>query len=195
MFVFQVARQKGAPVITQIQQRGLERRLMPMLKDPQEAEDVVQEALLRLYQRQGLREPGAVMAWLHTTATNIALDHLRRRKRSPVALGLASEAEGTTNTCGTSRGADTEGEVERREMSACVRRYLDLLPEDQRTALVLYEDRNLKVREIAELLGTSEATVKIRIHRARRRLQELLESACAFSHNEENVLVCEPSGA
>src|SRR5512132_267007 len=60
-------RRKGAEVITEDQRRQLHRHLFPMLKDPEEAEDVVQEALLRLHrQQERLREPGASLAWLYT---------------------------------------------------------------------------------------------------------------------------------
>lgn len=46
--------------------------------------------------------------------------------------------------------------------------------------------------EIAATLGLPLSTVKIRLHRARRRLRELLDAGCTFSHDERDVLVCEP---
>ena len=57
--------------------------------------------------------------------------------------------------------------------------------------LILSEMEGWKDREIAEILGVSEATVKIRLHRARARLRLRLQAKCNFSHNSDSVLVCD----
>ena len=77
-------------------------------------------------------------------------------------------------------------------MSACVQRYLDDLSDSYRAVILLHDLHSLSAKQIAELLGVRVGTVKIRLHRARRRLEKALEAACAFSHDERGVLVCQP---
>ena len=77
-------------------------------------------------------------------------------------------------------------------MSGCVQQYIANLPDSYRAVILLNDLHGLSGPEIADTLDVPLATVKIRLHRARRRLQSSLEAACAFSHDERNVLVCEP---
>ncbi len=76
---------------------------------------------------------------------------------------------------------------------ARVQSYLETLPDDYRVAVLLHDVYGLSNPEIAQLLGCSVATAKIRLHRARRRLREVLDAACAFDIDERGVLVCEPA--
>jgi RNA polymerase sigma-70 factor (ECF subfamily) len=77
-------------------------------------------------------------------------------------------------------------------MSACVEGYLAALPDDYRIAILLHDAHGLSNPEIAELVGCSLATAKIRVHRARARLRETLSAACSFEIDERGVLVCDP---
>jgi RNA polymerase sigma-70 factor (ECF subfamily) len=77
-------------------------------------------------------------------------------------------------------------------MSACVQAFIQRLPPDHRTVLVLKDLQGLKNREIAEVLDCSLNTVKIRLHRARTRLREALNAGCDFTYDERNVFVCQP---
>ena len=77
-------------------------------------------------------------------------------------------------------------------MSACVRDYMDQLPQDYRTVVVLSELEEMPDREIAEVLGISLEAAKIRLHRARVRLREMLKQGCNFSRDERNEFTCEP---
>jgi RNA polymerase sigma-70 factor, ECF subfamily len=76
-------------------------------------------------------------------------------------------------------------------MSGCVQDLMAKLPESYRTVLVLSETEGMKNSEIAEVLGVSLETVKIRLHRARARLKELLEANCSFYHDPCNTLLCD----
>ena len=81
--------------------------------------------------------------------------------------------------------------VIRKEMSTCVTEYIDDLPLDYETALVLSELKDLSNREIADILEISLDSVKIRLHRARAKLRDVLSDGCDFYHNEQNVLGCD----
>jgi RNA polymerase sigma-70 factor (ECF subfamily) len=76
-------------------------------------------------------------------------------------------------------------------MNSCIREYIEQLPEDYRAVLVLSEVEGLKNLEIAEILGVSLYTVKIRLHRARARLKERLGSHCNFYLDERSELACD----
>ncbi len=76
-------------------------------------------------------------------------------------------------------------------MSGCVQRLAKGLPEEYRVVLALSEMDDLKDREIAEILGVTLETVKIRLHRARARLRTVLETECHFYHDSENTLLCD----
>ncbi|MBT8351505.1 MAG: RNA polymerase sigma factor, partial [Deltaproteobacteria bacterium] len=79
----------------------------------------------------------------------------------------------------------------REEMSECVREFIDKLPSDYKTVIILSELDEFKNREIADILQVSLETVKIRLHRARAQLKAVLNDGCDFYHNEENVLACD----
>src|SRR3989304_1252357 len=85
-----------------------------------------------------------------------------------------------------------EQDIASREMSACVRDYVDQLPADSRTVVILSELEELPDREIAEILGIRLEAAKIRLHRARARLRQLLEQGCDVSRDGRNELTCEP---
>ncbi len=77
-------------------------------------------------------------------------------------------------------------------MSACVQDYLAELSDSYRAVILLHDAEGLTNPEIAEMLGVSVATVKIRLHRARAKLRAALARACSFSTDERGVLVCDP---
>jgi RNA polymerase sigma-70 factor, ECF subfamily len=158
-----------------------------LLRDRAAAEDVVQETFLRV--RRGLEtlhDPARVTAWVLRIAHNLCLDHLRARRNAPVAAEADREAEVPD------AAQDFHRELEREEMSACVRAKIDLLPENLRAVVVLNDVLELSQPEIAEILGIEVGNVKVRLHRGRQRLRDILENACTFERDEQNVMVCEP---
>jgi RNA polymerase sigma-70 factor (ECF subfamily) len=80
-------------------------------------------------------------------------------------------------------------------MNACIREEIDSLPGDYRAAIVLHDLEGLTAAETAEIVGCSLATAKIRIHRARLRLQKALERDCTFYYDSDQILRCDRKGA
>ena len=76
-------------------------------------------------------------------------------------------------------------------MSECVREFVDRLPPDYRTIIVLKDFEGLTNREIAEVLEISLDSAKIRLHRARNQLKESLATGCDFYIDERSVLACD----
>ena len=159
-----------------------------MLRDGPASDDVVQETFLRAQVHlESVREPDKVAAWLFRVAHNLCMDLLRARQAS--RIDPAADVE-------TARSARVEAcvqsELERGEMTACVRAKVDQLPETDRSVILLCDIAGLSQEDIAHVLGIEVGAVKVRLHRARKKLRALLESACSFERDERNVLVCEP---
>jgi RNA polymerase sigma-70 factor (ECF subfamily) len=163
------------------------RRYLARLGGPGEADDLTQETFARVSQAlAGFRGEAALSTWVYRIATNVALD--RARSAGSQLQTRAAEPEVLEALSSTPA---IENDIARREMSECVREYMDQLPADYRMVVVLSELEELPDREIAEVLGISLETAKIRLHRARARLRQMLEQGCDVSRDERNELTCE----
>ena len=149
-----------------------------------EAEDVLQEAYLRAYARlDDLASGDALAAWLARIVANEALGRLRATARV-VSLEEFRAKAGTDHEDDTDRGpASDQPDPERLAASGELRRLLegavDALPEEFRTVFVLREVEGLSTAETAAYLAIRPETVKTRLHRARRQLQEALAGGAA----------------
>jgi len=153
-----------------------------------DAEDLAAETLLRALEAvDGFRGEAAVGTWLHRIGVNLAHDLLRRRERSPV-VSVASDDDLPDVAVAA---ADAE-RFEQRQMSECVRNLLAKLPPQQRQVLALADMFEQTAPEIARDSGVTTGNVKIRLHRARRSMQAMLETHCDFDCEESGVLCCTP---
>ena len=134
----------------------------------EDAEDLVQEVLLRI--RRGLEtyQPGSMEGWLSRIATNAFLDDVRRRRRRPEGR-LPEDPDWVLPPAG---GADEAlaTEVLPDDVQAAIQR----LPGDFRAAVVLCDIVGLSYQEIGKSLGIPVGTVRSRIHRGRALLREVL---------------------
>jgi RNA polymerase sigma-70 factor, ECF subfamily len=166
------------------------RYVLRMVKNPAEAEDLTQDTFLRAYRgHESLRDPQAVRGWLYRIATHACLDRLRQRKLQ-VSIDTGEGADRVDAV--VSKSPSVLEITERKETSACVQRCLDFLPDSYRAVILLHEAHSLTAAEIAELLGVTVTTVKIRLHRARRKLQRIMEYGCAVSKDSRGLPVCQP---
>ena len=149
---------------------------------PDDAEDVMQDALLKTYQRvRQIEDPGAFRTWLYTTVKNACLMKRRRHVGEPaafVSIEQAGEDDGGTAT--TVDVADTSQPVDQRLiddwMDARLRSALAGLPPDYRLVLIMREIEGLSTKDVATIAGISEANVKARLHRGRLMLRKRLEA-------------------
>jgi RNA polymerase sigma-70 factor (ECF subfamily) len=86
-------------------------------------------------------------------------------------------------------------ELEQHQMSECVQEKVRRLPESYQTVLVLFDLMEFSHQEIAEILDISVENVKVRLHRARKKLKTILEEECRFEVDERNVLICDPAAS
>ncbi len=174
-------------------QGRIRRYILSMVRDPVEAEDLTQDVFLQAHRKLGsLRDPDAVTSWLYQIATHVCYDRFRRSSRQPRLEPLEPSGSAGAGS-GVDRGDETSlGRVlERAEMSACVRNFLEDLSDEYRQVILLHDLEGLTNAEIAEMLGASLDAIKIRLHRARRKLQAALATGCDFSHDEHGVFICE----
>lgn len=176
---------------------AIHRYIRGIVRDPAVAEDLTQETLLKAHRKLAtLEDPTKLASWLYRIATNLCHDRFRQSAPHDRIRSLDEEAENDPGHGGlpvlTDAGPAVDKVLERNEMSACVQQYLSDLPDSLRAVILLHDEESMTNPEIAEMLGVSVATVKIRVHRAREKLRAALREACAFSTDDRGVLVCEP---
>ena len=161
----------------------------------QAAEDIAQEVFAKVSRSlDSFQGRSSFSTWIYRIATNAALDKLRSPsfKRSSEHTTLEDSAGIEDRNVWTGQtGSTVDQELVRKEMSECVREFVDRLPPDYRTVLILSELEGFKNREIADILDISLDNVKVRLHRARTSLKKELDSGCTFYHNEEGALACD----
>lgn len=149
---------------------------------PEDAEDVMQDALLNTYRHVGqIKDPEAFRTWLYQTVRNACLMKRRRRVDEPSSWtsleqgGLDSAGEPASLDVPDSSGRAADQQLIDSWVGARLRRALAALPPEYRVIVVLREIEGLSTREVATIAGLSEANVKQRLHRARLLLRTSLE--------------------
>ena len=137
-----------------------------MLRDEAEAEDVAQEALLRLWRSADGIEvgPHGVKPWLRRVVSNLCVDRMRSGKRLTVVEEVPERAE----------PASQQVQLEADEVSQRVDAALKELPDRQRMALTLFHYEGLSQIEVGRIMGISDEAVESLLARARRNLKGAL---------------------
>ena len=147
-----------------------------ILRDDDEAEDVVQQVWVSAYQNLGgFRGDAALSTWLTRIVVNEALGRRRRRQRGE-HLAVIEEERHAMDTAPT-----PEDEAATGELGRMLEAHIDRLPDIYREVLVLRDVEEMTTAETAACLGVSEETVRVRLHRARREMQSSLSEAMGTS--------------
>lgn len=149
------------------------------VRAPELAQDIVQETFVRVVQKAtDFKHEARFTTWVYTITRNLCIDHLRKgalRKHPSLDESRGEEGEGPTLGEQT---ADPRASVEREatgtELKTRILRAVDKLPDDQREVFLMREVSNLPFKEIADITGVPENTVKSRMRYALERLQEAL---------------------
>src|SRR5215468_4789054 len=150
-----------------------------LTRNARDAEDLVQDSLLRAYRFwESFEQDSNCKAWLLRIVTNTFINEYQRRKRSREVLDAASAEQDATDGVLMHAGATDRQSPERtlleRSVSDDVQRALDSLPDDFRTAVVLCDVQGLSYKEIADIMETPVGTVMSRLFRGRKLLAAAL---------------------
>lgn len=150
------------------------RLCLHMLRQPQEAEDAAQEAMLRAY-RALPRFMGVsrFSTWLYRIAKNTCLDRLRRQKTAGESVSLEHLREGGYDA--PDRAAPPDERHEQIESQRRIAAAIERLPDDMRALLLLRFGENLSYDELSACLHLPPGTVKSRLSRARDKLRKILQ--------------------
>src|SRR4051794_3648264 len=141
----------------------------------EDAKDVCQDAFLRAFRAlPGFKGQAKFSSWLYRITLNLCRDWIRRQRRAPVVQ--MPEDTDIVEAVGENGPVESIEElVSRRELSAVVEEAMTLLPEEQRTAIVLKEYHGMTFQEIADLQGCPLSTVKTRVYQGLSVLRRHLE--------------------
>ena len=141
------------------------RLALRIVNDPEDARDVVQDAMIKIWSKQALlAEVSNKEAYMMTMTRNIAIDKYRSTRIQTTDIDMHYDIE--------SRSAGPERQYIAKESYRRVRKMIESLPENHRTVIHLRDIEGYSYKEISEMTGFSIAKVKVYLHRARTRLKE-----------------------
>jgi len=152
-----------------------------LLRSPEEARDVYQEAFLKVYRNlDSFRFDCSFHTWLYRIVTNICLDHLRRRKVRREESTVVQTEDGLVDRISQvpERGArsDPERTMWNSELAGTIANALELLTPRERTVFELRHFEGLRLRAIGDMLGTTEEAAKNCLFRATQKMRMNLEA-------------------
>lgn len=163
-------------------------RYLTRLVGPTDADDLTQDVFAKVSQAlPQFRGESSLSTWIYRIATNTAYDRLRNRSGRGTR-----EASLDDHAAVEDQAPGIEQSLVRREMNDCISGFVAQLPASYRSVLILSEQEELTNQEIADALGLSLDTVKIRLHRARARLRKDLGGGCDFYRDDRNEFACHP---
>jgi RNA polymerase sigma-70 factor, ECF subfamily len=155
------------------------RLAMNLLRSPEDARDVYQEAFLRVYRNiHTFRFDCSFHTWLYRIVTNICLDHLRKRKVRREESAVVETADGPVDRMDSFEQEGTHANPERRfwnsQLGNRIETALGDLTPRERTVFELRHYQGLRLRTIGEMLGTSEEAAKNCLFRATQKMRVVL---------------------
>jgi RNA polymerase sigma-70 factor (ECF subfamily) len=159
-------------------------RYLTRIVGPDDAQDLAQVVFDKV--SRGLSRfqgRSSLSTWIYRIATNTAIDRSRSAASKYEKEHSSFEDDSShesSDTLVAPASPVTDQIVIRKEMSDCVNEFIDNLPADYKTVIVLSDLEGMANKEIAEILGITLENVKIRLHRARVRLKKALQDGCDF---------------
>jgi len=153
----------------------------------EEARDVAQETFLRAFRALGgFKGQAKFSSWLYRITLNLCRDWIRRERRTPIAQ--APEGVDLVELAGEATPSESiEDLVGRKQLSEAVAKAMALLPDEQRTAIILKEYHGLTFQEIADLLDCPLSTVKTRLYQGLTVLRRHLQQGTVEPSRERKV--------
>jgi len=170
-------------------------RYLTKIVGENDSEDVAQDVFDKVHRNIGkFQGKSKLSTWLYRIATNTAIDRTRsaayryNKKKIAIEEGTVPDAQLSLEN---RNPPSTDQVVIQKEMRDCINEYIEALPPDYRTVIVLSDLEGLANQEIAEILDITVENVKVRLHRARAKLKTVLDDACNFYYTGQNTLACD----
>jgi RNA polymerase sigma-70 factor (ECF subfamily) len=153
-----------------------------------DADDVSQEAFVRAYRGLGTFDGRAdFYTWLHRIVVNVALNHLRSRRRSRLTLPQEGQELEDLPNAQAGPSVDPRAQIESKEVMRAVVQALGELSPSLRVTLILATVEDMPYKEIAVTLGCPEGTVAWRVNQARKVLRQKLAALGATDQSPEEL--------
>lgn len=137
------------------------------------SEDLVQEVFEKILKyRKTFSEDGTFAAWIFGIARNLHIDYYRKKANDRLENGFTDWDQIPSDGLDNQSGSDSESEINK----WLIRKALDHLDEDKKQVLVLSRYEGFKYSEIADVMGCSENTVKVRAFRALKEMKVLMDT-------------------
>lgn len=151
--------------------------ILRMVKDPDLAEELTQETLIRVYIHAAkYREIARFSTWVFTIATNLVRNKMRQRSRRPWTVSLNPAPDDDEMPVDPAdEKADASSDVHRAELAELINEATSKIPEKYRIPFLLREVDQLSYEEIQQVTGLKLGTVRSRINRARNRFRQLIK--------------------
>lgn len=162
--------------------RPLTAYLNKMTGNPIEADDLLQETMIRIAKGLSHYEGRSnIKTWAYRIATNTAIDYFRKsKKRRYVEFSETDEYI----------DEDMEDTIVVQEMNECIRKVVNEMPPDYRAVLLLTNFEGKSIRKVSEICDLSISATKVRVHRAKKRLQEALDNKCNYYTGPDGSFRC-----
>jgi RNA polymerase sigma-70 factor (ECF subfamily) len=163
-------------------EENLLRLAFRFVRNEHDAQEVLQDVFVTTWRKlPGFQDRAQIGSWLYRVTVNASLMHLRVRKRRPECVDLAPVARSTKHDFERDFDLDIgdrhrpDAQLESEELRRVIQAAIERLPLSLRSVFEIREIQGWSTRQTAKLLSLSEATVKTRLHRARRMLREKVE--------------------
>jgi len=150
------------------------------MRDVQRAEDIAQEAFLRVFRNAYRYKPMAKFStWVYRIVTNLCINELKKqrlRQMASIDQPLSADPDSTKVVEKIASDSTTPlTQAEEKELQSLLNTAIETLPEDQRTTLIMVEYNHMPYKDIADVLGITVSAVKMRIKRARENLRQMFK--------------------
>jgi len=164
-------------------EENLLRLAFRFVRNEHDAQEVLQDVFVTTWRKlPGFQDRAQIGSWLYRVTVNASLMHLRVRKRRPECVDLAPIDRSAKPDLDRELDPDAterhrpDAQLESQELRRVIQNAIERLPQSLRSVFEIREIQGWSTRHTAKLLGLSEATVKTRLHRARRMLRDKVET-------------------
>ncbi|MCH8294632.1 MAG: RNA polymerase sigma factor [Candidatus Poribacteria bacterium] len=171
---FQTGRQEAFDELMKRYKHKIYAYLLRSVRNYEDAEELTLEVFVKVYRALSKWRPEARFStWLYKIAKNLSIDHHRAKSRR-FTYSLDDEELSFNEPAAVDLRSNPEWQLEENDRNRIIREAVDALSPKQKETFMLYRYEGLQIREIAEVLGMAEGTVKIHLHRAMKKLRNVL---------------------